>query len=230
MTTLFHPQTDGQTEWINQTIEAYLRSFINHEMDNLVGLLPMAEFAYNKSVTQATGISPFYINYGWHLGSTNPANIPNTRDDDIAYVYHLLSVQELVKKNLKTTEERMQKYANLKPKDTPEYKAGDLFMLDGRNIQTRRPKDKLDHKKHGPFTIEKVVSPTAMWLSLPPKWNIHNTWHISLLELYNNGTRLPPDLLKIIDESNDIKGNKEWAIEEILSSTNVKGKVLYRVR
>jgi hypothetical protein len=107
---------------------------------------------------------------------------------------------------------------------------GDLVMLDGRNIQTRRPKDKLDQKKHGPFAIEKVVTPTAMRLSLPRKWKIHNTFHISLLELYNNGTRPPPDLLRIINESNDIEGNQEWEIEEILSSRKVKGKVLYQVR
>jgi hypothetical protein len=64
MSTSFHPQTDGQTERINQTIEAYLWSFINYEMNNWVGLLPMAEFAYNNSVTQATGMSPFFANYG----------------------------------------------------------------------------------------------------------------------------------------------------------------------
>jgi hypothetical protein len=148
----------------------------------------------------------------------------------MAYIYHLLSIQELVKKNLKTTQERMKKYANLTRKDAEEYKAGDLVMLDGRNIQMRRLKDKLDHKKHGPFAIEKVVSATAIRLSLPQKWTIYNTFHISLLEPYNNGTRPPPDLLKIIDQSDDIEGNKEWEIEEILSSRKVKGKVLYRVR
>jgi hypothetical protein len=124
----------------------------------------------------------------------------------------------------------MKKYADKKRKDAPELKVGDLVMLDGRNIQTRRPKHKLDHKKHGPFAIEKVVSPTAMRLSLPRKWKIHNTFHVSLLEPYNNGTRPPPDLLKIIDECDDIEGNEEWEIEEILSSRKVKGKVLYRVR
>jgi hypothetical protein len=60
MSTSFHPQT----ERINQMIEAYLWSFINYEMDNWVGLLPMAEFAYNNLVTQATGISPFFTHYG----------------------------------------------------------------------------------------------------------------------------------------------------------------------
>jgi hypothetical protein len=69
-----------------------------------------------------------------------------------------------------------------------------------------------------------------MRLSLPRKWKIHNTFHVSLVEQYNNGTRPPLDLLQIIDESDDIEGNEEWQIEGILSSRNVKGKVLYRVR
>jgi hypothetical protein len=56
----------------------------------------------------------------------------------------------------------MKKYADLKHKDAPEFTIGDLVMLDGRHIQTRWPKDKLDHKKHSPFAIEKVISPIAM--------------------------------------------------------------------
>jgi hypothetical protein len=157
----------------------------------------------------------------------NPASIPNNKGNNMAYIYHLLSMQELVKKNLKTSQERMKKYADLKQKNAPEYRVGDLVMLDGRNIQIRRPKDKLDHKQHGPFAIENIVLPTAMQLSLPRKWKIHNTYHISILEPYNNGTRLLPDLLKIIDESDNIKGNEEYDIKEILSSRNIKGKVLY---
>jgi hypothetical protein len=85
------------------------------------------------------------------------------------YIYYLLSIQELVKKNLKSTQERMKKYADLKKKDALEYRVGDLIMLDRRNIQTRRPKDKLDHKKYGLFAIEKVVSPIAMQLLLLQK-------------------------------------------------------------
>jgi hypothetical protein len=162
MSMSFHPQTDGQTERINQMIEAYLRLFINYEMDNWVGLLPMAEFAYNNSVTQATGMSPFFASYGRHLGCTNLSTTPTNNNTQQGYINHIISVQGLVTRNLKATQERMKKYADLKRKDTPEFKIRDLIMLDGRYIQTRRPKDKLDHKKHGPFAIEKVVSPTAM--------------------------------------------------------------------
>jgi hypothetical protein len=162
MSMSFHPQTDGQIERINQTIEAYLRSFINYEMDNWVGLLPIAEFAYNNSVTQATGMSPFFANYSRHPGCTNPSTIPMNDDTQDRYINHIVSVQGLVTRNLKATQERMKKYANVKHKDAPEFKVRDLVMLDGRHIQTRWLKDKLDYKKHGPFTIEKVVSLTAM--------------------------------------------------------------------
>jgi hypothetical protein len=54
---------DSQTERINHMIKVYLWSFINYEMDNWVRLLPMAEFAYNNFVTQATSMSLFFTNY-----------------------------------------------------------------------------------------------------------------------------------------------------------------------
>jgi len=66
MSTAFHPETDGQTERLNQTIEAYLWAFVEREQNNWVSLLPMAEFAYNNSVTMGNGVSPFYANYGYH--------------------------------------------------------------------------------------------------------------------------------------------------------------------
>jgi len=59
MSTAFHPQTDGQTERLNQTIEAYLRTFVTREQKDWIALLPMAEFAYNDSVTIGNGMSPF---------------------------------------------------------------------------------------------------------------------------------------------------------------------------
>jgi len=74
MSTAFHPQTNGQTEWLNQTIEAYLRAFVSKEQDDWVRLLPMAEFAYNNSVTTGNGMSPFYANYGFHPVAMNPAS------------------------------------------------------------------------------------------------------------------------------------------------------------
>ena len=64
--TAFHPETDGQTERVNQSLEQYLRMFSNYEQNNWSELLPMAEFSYNNSITTATSLSPFYVNYEYH--------------------------------------------------------------------------------------------------------------------------------------------------------------------
>jgi transposase InsO family protein len=66
MTTSFHPETDGQTERVNQTLKTYLRTFINYDQDDWYSLLPLAKFTYNNSETQATQRTPFYTNYGYH--------------------------------------------------------------------------------------------------------------------------------------------------------------------
>ena len=63
LSTAFHPQTDGQTERQNQTLETYLRIFINDQQDNWASLLPLAEFAYNNGKHSTTGMSPFTTVY-----------------------------------------------------------------------------------------------------------------------------------------------------------------------
>jgi len=74
MSTAFHPQIDGQTVRLNQTIEAYLCAFVSREQDNWASLLPMVEFAYNNSVTIGNGVTLFYTNYGFHLATLDPPN------------------------------------------------------------------------------------------------------------------------------------------------------------
>jgi len=92
-------------------------------------------------------------------------------------------------------------------------------MLNGRNIKTRRPSKKLDHKNHGPFQIEKIVSPLAVRLTLPRKWKIHNVFHVSLLEPYQTSEhRAPPDLSKVLQEADGIEQSEEYDVDEVMSS------------
>jgi len=46
----FHPQTDGQTERMNQKLEQYLRFFVDHRQKNWPEWLASAEFAINNKV------------------------------------------------------------------------------------------------------------------------------------------------------------------------------------
>ncbi len=62
----FHPETDGQIERTNQTLEQYLRYTMNYQQGDWLDLLSQAEFAYNNTTHASTGISPFFANYGFH--------------------------------------------------------------------------------------------------------------------------------------------------------------------
>ena len=67
LSTAFHPQTDGQTEWMNQELEQYLRLFIEHRQKDWPEWLAAAEFAINNKVHSATKVLPFMANYGKEL-------------------------------------------------------------------------------------------------------------------------------------------------------------------
>src|SRR3954463_14386050 len=88
MSTAHHPQTDGQTERANRTLEDMLRAYINYKQDNWDDCLTAAEFAYNNSVQASTGYSPFELDCGQipitptHVldQGINPSNVASVED------------------------------------------------------------------------------------------------------------------------------------------------------
>ena len=66
LSTAYNPETDGQTECVNQSLEQYLWVYINYKQDDWVNLLPLAEFAYNNTLHSETMVTPFFVNKGFH--------------------------------------------------------------------------------------------------------------------------------------------------------------------
>jgi hypothetical protein len=131
----------------------------------------------------------------------------------------------------------MGKYHDKHAKEPPKYSVGDLVMLNGKNLKTRRPSKKLDAKLHGPFKVSKVLSPTAIKLELPSRWRIHNAFHVSLIEPYRlNPTRPPPELASEQNELGyDVDGYQfetGYEVEEIMGSqySKERNRVLYLVK
>ena len=65
--TAFHPQTDGQSERMIQTLENFLRPYVERHPPAWSQYLALAEFVAHNAVNVATGYSPFYLNSGDHL-------------------------------------------------------------------------------------------------------------------------------------------------------------------
>jgi hypothetical protein len=64
--TAFHPNTDGQTERMNQEIEKFLHIYVNYQQSDWADWLALADFTHNNKVSLSASMSPFYSNTGYH--------------------------------------------------------------------------------------------------------------------------------------------------------------------
>lgn len=224
LSTSFHPETDGQTERTNQTLEQYLRSYVSHEQDDWVTLLPLAQVSYNNSKV-ATGLSPFYANYGFHPNvHQHPLGIRPKAQQATIQVDKLKELHIYLSDELEFLADRMAKYANKRRSEGPDFKEGGKAYLLRKNIKTKRPSDKLDFKKLGPFKIEKKLGPVTYKLKLPKDMKIHPVFHVALLEEAPTNARIQESLP--VEPHEDI----DYDVEEILAAKLEKGKPVYLIK
>ena len=66
LSTAYHPQTNRQTERINQEIGTFLWHYVNYQQDDWTEWLAAAEFAYNDKKHVTMGKTSFELNFGRH--------------------------------------------------------------------------------------------------------------------------------------------------------------------
>jgi len=188
LSTTFHPQTDGQTERQNQTLEHYLRCYINYRQDDWVKWLPQAEFAYNNAAHSSTGTSPFFAMYGYNPQFTWDVAVDIPEGEAPA----ARSRAEAIDAERKRLTERLQEAVKYQAhyydqRHTPkQYNISEKVLLSSKNIRTSRPSKKLGNRFLGPFEIIEIVGKQAYRLSLPQLYkSIHPVFHVSLLEPYH---------------------------------------------
>lgn len=91
----YHPQMDGQTKWLNQCFEVYLRCVAHEKPKTWAKWLTTAEWLYNTFYHTSLQMSPFQALYGYIL-----PHYSDTVDLNLA--------SQLVEKFLKEREEAIQ--------------------------------------------------------------------------------------------------------------------------
>ncbi|TPX40972.1 hypothetical protein SeLEV6574_g06313 [Synchytrium endobioticum] len=109
LSSAYPPETDGQSERVNQEIDAYLRCFTSYNQDHWTTLLPQADFAHNNSHHSSMGMSPFFAATGQNasLGSllcepVSPSNVPEAN----RIREHFANVQRQLRAHLETARDR----------------------------------------------------------------------------------------------------------------------------
>jgi transposase InsO family protein len=226
LSTAYHPQTDGQTERLNQTMEQYLRCFVNEQQDNWVERLPMAQFAFNSAMSETTKTSPFFANHGYVPDVVYAPRKDTARSAEATLrAEQIKGFQEQLALDIQFYNQRSAAYANKKRSQEPSLKRGDRVYLLRRHIQTKRPSTKLDFKKLGPFKVTEKIGNVNYRLQLPSSSRLHPVFHISLLEPCKGATPVVTDAE--LQPEND---EQEYEAEEILDSRVNNGVLEYLVK
>jgi len=120
MSTAAHPQTDGQTERANRTIEDMLRGFVSPRQDDWCRYLSLMEFAYNNSQQASSLHSPFFLNHGRHpltpLSSVVPKHSQNPSVQE--FLDTLQQALRSAKSNISSAQQRQKTYADKREETT----------------------------------------------------------------------------------------------------------------
>ena len=176
----YHPQTDGQTERTNQTLEQYLRCFVDFTQDNWVNLLPMAQFNYNityqVSIKMTTSEALMGINPTFIPGRSLSAYSPGIVDRLVELNSTRVKLRESLSKAIKAYTTQANKHRR-----KVEFNVGDWVYLSTSNLPLTFRTKKLSPRRVGPYEITSKNSSVSYKLAIPSTWNIHNVFHVSLL-------------------------------------------------
>lgn len=227
MSTAYHPETDGQTERVNQSLEQYLRIYCNHRQDDWASLLSTAEFAYNNAAHESTKLSPFFIEYGW-----NPRMSPDVKGEldhpSLAELFKdRAEAREQAMAALVLAAERAKWYFDLHKSEVP-FKVGDQVMIKGRDLRIRSSSAKLSAKNYGPYEITEQLGPVDFRLKLPRQLKVHPVFHASKFipyypdEIAGRNPKKPAPI--------EVEGEEEFEVEKVLDSRVYRGRVQYLIK
>ncbi|KAL0558781.1 hypothetical protein IC582_003363 [Cucumis melo] len=217
--TAFHPQTDGQTERLNQVLEDMLPACALEFPGSWDSHLHLMEFAYNNSYQATIGMAPFEALYGKCCRS--PVCWGEVGEQRLMGPELVQSTNEAIQKIrscMHTAQSRQKSYADVRRKDL-EFEVGDKVFLKVapmRGVLRFERRGKLSPRFVGPFEILEQIGSVTYRLALPPSLStVHDVFHVSMLRKY------VPDPSHVVDY-------EPLEIDENLSYTEQPVKVLAR--
>jgi hypothetical protein len=181
----YHPQTDGQTERVNQVLEDMLRACALKNNQSWDKCLLYAEFSYNNSYQESIKMAPFEFLYGrkcrtplfWNEPGENQIFGPDILREAERQV-------QMVRENFKLAQSRQKSYADNRRREL-RFQISDFVYLKVspmRGLRCFKIRGKLAPRYIGPFKILEQRGEVAYQLELPPQLSdVHDVFHVSHL-------------------------------------------------
>jgi len=238
LTTSYHPQADGQTEILNQTLEVALRAYITFERNNWMDLLPKIAFAYNNTPHTATGFAPAQLVYGFkpneplsYLLHKQDSTISRPSLDEMTsekakeFTEEFEGMRQEAKDALRRAQAAFE-YAYNNTHLPISFEVGDKVMIKINPLKlpetTEGKGTKLLKKLEGPFEITHKISDVTYRLRIPHSYDIHPVLSIAHLEKYKPSPKEFGERSHLSPLREEHITTKEYVILEIVNEKRVK--------
>ncbi|KAL4032488.1 hypothetical protein IC575_005566 [Cucumis melo] len=188
LNTSFHPQTDGQTERLNQILEDMLRACVLEFSGSWDSHLHLIKFIYNNSYQATIGMAPFEALYGRCCRSPVCwGEIGEQRLLGLELVQTTNAAIQKIRARILTTQSRQKSYVDVRRKDI-KFDVGEMVFLKVapmKGVLRFEEKGKLSPHFVESFEILERIDPVAYRLALPPSFStVHDVFHIFMLRKY----------------------------------------------
>ena len=240
MSSSYHPQTDGQSERSNQTVEQILRCYTSKFMDDWDSHLGLAEFSLNSAVNASTGFSPFKLMYGYQPSSPLDRVLAAFTADTINTTKHVHTTSQLLEQmtqDLRLAQDSILRaqaqavvHANKHRRDGT-FSVGDKVMLSSAHVNLKGTSRKLKPRWLGPFVVTEVINEVSVRLELPRTIRLHPVVHVSNIKPFQEDPRWedrnrPPP--PIVDGDGNVSYNVESILQHKLVHRGARRKPAYQ--
>ncbi|CDJ54096.1 hypothetical protein EBH_0079940 [Eimeria brunetti] len=178
----YHPQSDGQTERVNRTLEQMLRTYIQTDEREWERLLPALEFAYNTTSHSFTELIPIEVMIGQNpltaadLGVVG--NLAPTLTPPVTKLFRQLC--DRAQSHILKAKWHQKMRADARRRGV-QYNPGELVWVSSCNLRGLNQCSKFELRFRGPFSVVERIGQVAYRVALPPTYTCHNVSHVSHL-------------------------------------------------
>jgi hypothetical protein len=222
-----HPQTDGQTEVLNATIEQMLRAYVAGRRDSWSSWISVLTFAYNSSVHSSSGYALNYLLMGYKprltsgvlLDEVDPASrpfLPSQRAE--TFIETLEELRKSARDALVLAQEKQARAYNKNRRPVDPIDVGDLVLVNPHTLKlvdVAGTGKKLVQRTIGPFEVLERINPVVYRLRLPDTYPMHPVFNIGHLKKYQPSPPHFGDRSALLP-TRDFIASPEYEVEAIL--------------
>jgi len=210
----YHSQTDEQSKQMNQTVETYLRHYINRNQNNWVQLLSTTQFVYNNTQNKTTEKTPFQANYEYNLKVWQEPWEHKSQSQKV--ILNIAEIKKLHKDLMNRIQQQTEQTTKVKS-----FVIEERVYLRTNNIHIKQRSKKLNNKSIKPF--KRNIKKLSYELDLLKKMQIHSIFHVFMLQCCNQFISL--QIIKTFVELNE-----EYQVKNILKKWMISEKAHYLVK